>query len=194
MKTLSFKALLFLSILGILNCGFIASAQDNATVEQRLTQLENAVANLEEYALLLRYNQIGSVADFEQRIAVLERNFTYIIGEVVQLQPSAQANATAASVGTVTGSAILPANPTPAPATPAATTTSGEYVYLQVGAYNDPTTAASARQRIEQLGYPIHEGSNGQTIRLFLGPFRPSDIPSMQTWLVQQGIDSFPVR
>ena len=52
------------------------------------------MTNLEEYALLLHYNQIGSVAEFETRIGELERSFSFIVGEVVQLQPAGAATPT----------------------------------------------------------------------------------------------------
>lgn len=230
MQTFSRKSLVF-AVLGFLLLG-VSYAQNNLTIEQRLAQLERAVANLEEYALLLRYNQIGSVADFDQRIVQLERSFTYIIGEIVQLQPAG--SSTGAVTQNVVGSTPAtptvssPQNTTPAnyntgygttgytgytssvystsqpttPSTPATTTTTAptnpasaeDLVYLQVGAYNNPATAASARQRVEALGYSVYESSSGQTIRLFLGPFRAADVPAMRSWLAQQGIDSFPIR
>ena len=83
------------------------------------------------------------------------------------------------------------AAPTGVPATGAS---EEELVYLQVGAYNDAASAAAARVEIEKLGYSVYEGPSGQTIRLFLGPFRQSDVETMKLWLSQQGIDSFVVR
>lgn len=198
--------------------------QATMTVEDRLLRLEKAVTNLEEYALLLHYNQIGSVAEFETRIGELERSFSFIVGEVVQLQP---AGGTAAPTNQA-APAQQPAQPTqvqatqttqpiqqtqsvqqsqpaqttaapstPAPAAPSVPSASGsqeDLVYLQVGAYNDAASAAAARAEIEKLGYSVYEGPSGQTIRLFLGPFRQSDVDTMKLWLSQQGIDSFVVR
>jgi len=234
MQTFSLKSLSF-AVLGFLLFG-VSYAQTNLSVEQRLAQLERAVANLEEYALLLRYNQIGSVADFDERINQLERSFTYIIGEIVQLQPSSTSGVTqnvvgtspqttptssyssyntsyssynpstasygTTSVTTTTPTTTLPTTTVTTPTTTTTTTTtaasttgsSQDLIYLQVGAYNNPATAAAARRKVETLGYNIYESSSGQIIRLFLGPFRSSDIPTMRAWLAQQGIDSFPIR
>lgn len=200
----------------------VVSAQETMTTEERLTRLEKAVTNLEEYALLLHYNQIGSVAEFETRIGELERSFSFIVGEVVQLQPAGAATpATTTSqpapTTTTTAAAVSqpaqtqatqttqqPAQATQttqtiastaaAPPTGAPATGEEELVYLQVGAYNDAASAAAARAEIEQLGYSVYEGPSGQTIRLFLGPFRQSDVETMKLWLSQQGIDSFVVR
>ena len=219
-------------------------AQETMTTEERLIRLEKAVTNLEEYALLLHYNQIGSVAEFETRIGELERSFSFIVGEVVQLQPAGgtptanpptvtssvapasqpapTAPATQAAPATTTTTASQQASqqasqPAPTqqtqvqqpqqqqqqtqttqsvsvPATSAASTSEEELVYLQVGAYNDAASAAAARVEIEKLGYSVYEGPSGQTIRLFLGPFRLSDVDTMKLWLSQQGIDSFIVR
>ena len=226
-----------LTILLLLTISFAifttASAQETMTTEERLARLEKAVTNLEEYALLLHYNQIGSVAEFETRIGELERSFSFIVGEVVQLQP---AGATTPTAPTPTAAANQPtqarvtqqaqtiqaqapqaqtpqqttqvqqttqaqapqqqttqtvAAPTGIPATNAS---EEELVYLQVGAYNDAASAAAARVEIEKLGYSVYEGPSGQTIRLFLGPFRQSDVDTMKLWLAQQGIDSFVVR
>lgn len=198
-----------------------AFAQEEMTTEERLVRLEKAVTNLEEYALLLHYNQIGSVAEFETRIGELERSFSFIVGEVVQLQPaggtptaptSQPAQTTVAQPAptqvtqqpTQTTQAAQPTQqtqtsqatqtitaPTGVPATDAS---EEELVYLQVGAYNDAASAATARVEIEKLGYSVYEGPSGQTIRLFLGPFRQSDVETMKLWLSQQGIDSFVVR
>lgn len=234
MQTFSLKSLAF-AVLGFLLFG-VSYAQTNLSVEQRLVQLERAVANLEEYALLLRYNQIGSVADFDERINQLERSFTYIIGEIVQLQPSGTSGVTqnvvgtspqttptssyssyntsyssynpstssypTTSVTTTTPTTTLPTTTVTTPTTTTTTTTtatsttgsSQDLIYLQVGAYNNPATAATARRKVETLGYNIYESSSGQIIRLFLGPFHSSDIPTMRAWLAQQGIDSFPIR
>lgn len=215
-KTLTALLLITLS-LSLFNTAF---AQEEMTVEDRLVRLEKAVTNLEEYALLLHYNQIGSVAEFETRIGELERSFSFIVGEVVQLQPAGATTPTnqPAATTTVTQPAATqtqqqtqvtqqtqtiqqtqqqtqttaaPAAPTGAPATGAS---EEELVYLQVGAYNDAASAAAARAEIEQLGYSVYEGPSGQTIRLFLGPFRQSDVETMKLWLSQQGIDSFVVR
>lgn len=199
----------------------IGVAQETMTTEERLTRLEKAVTNLEEYALLLHYNQIGSVAEFETRIGELERSFSFIVGEVVQLQPAggtptaptSQSQSVAATTTTVSQAAPTQqtqqtqvtqqvqqsqtSQATQTSAAPAAPSTSGseeELVYLQVGAYNDAASAAAARVEIEKLGYSVYEGPSGQTIRLFLGPFRLSDVDTMKLWLSQQGIDSFVVR
>ena len=197
-----------------------ASAQETMTTEERLNRLEKAVTNLEEYALLLHYNQIGSVAEFETRIGELERSFSFIVGEVVQLQPAGAATPTTqTNQAALTTAATSQAAPVTQPTqqtsqvtqtttTAAATTTTAapptgepvvnaseeELVYLQVGAYNDAASAAAARAEIEKLGYSVYEGPSGQTIRLFLGPFRQSDVDTMKLWLSQQGIDSFVVR
>ncbi len=223
-------ALLLLTIsLALFNT---VSAQETMTTEERLTRLEKAVTNLEEYALLLHYNQIGSVAEFETRIGELERSFSFIVGEVVQLQPAggtptAPTSQTATTTTTVTQptqtqvtqqpqatQATQTAEPTQSTQTKQTTqqtqqttqqtqtqTTAApassseeELVYLQVGAYNDAASAAAARAEIEKLGYSVYEGPSGQTIRLFLGPFRQSDVETMKLWLSQQGIDSFVVR
>jgi len=206
-------ALLLLTIsLAIFNTAF---SQETMTVEERLVRLEKAVTNLEEYALLLHYNQIGSVAEFETRIGELERSFSFIVGEVVQLQPAGASTPTAPASQPAATTTTQPAQtqitqqpqqtqtqttqqttqtvaaPTGVPATGAS---EEELVYLQVGAYNDAASAAAARAEIEQLGYSVYEGPSGQTIRLFLGPFRNSDVETMKLWLSQQGIDSFVVR
>lgn len=193
-----------------------STTQATMTVEERLLRLERAVTNLEEYALLLHYNQIGSVAEFETRIGELERSFSFIVGEVVQLQPAGapaaptaaptttqpavsqptQVQATQAQV-TQPAQQSQPVQSTVAPSvpsTPAASASQEDLVYLQVGAYNDAASAAAARADIEKLGYSVYEGPSGQTIRLFLGPFRQSDVDTMKLWLSQQGIDSFVVR
>lgn len=214
MVNIQFK---FISLTLLILSFFILStgvAQETMTTEERLTRLEKAVTNLEEYALLLHYNQIGSVAEFETRIGELERSFSFIVGEVVQLQP---AGGTPTANPTSVTSSVAPASqpaPTPVsqptttqptqsaqptqsvsvPATPAASSSEEELVYLQVGAYNDAASAAAARVEIEKLGYSVYEGPSGQTIRLFLGPFRLSDVDTMKLWLSQQGIDSFVVR
>ena len=214
--------------LGLLSMISTASAQEAMTVEERLLRLEKAVTNLEEYALLLHYNQIGSVAEFENRIGELERSFSFIVGEVVQLQPAASTTGTTTGTTTAQASTAQPTatqpsqaiqatpsptpspTPTPSPSptqssnsavsnssvAPAAPATGGstDLVYLQVGAYNDVAAAAAARADIEKLGYSVYEGPSGQTIRLFLGPFRQSDVEAMKQWLAQQGIDSFVVR
>ena len=199
--------LLFTISLVLFNPAF---SQEEMTVEDRLVRLEKAVTNLEEYALLLHYNQIGSVAEFETRIGELERSFSFIVGEVVQLQPAGATTSTAQANQPATTTVTQPtqtqatqqpqvttqptqntAAPTGVPATNAS---EEELVYLQVGAYNDAASAAAARAKIEQLGYSVYEGPSGQTIRLFLGPFRQSDVETMKLWLSQQGIDSFVVR
>ena len=196
-------------------------AQETMTTEERLTRLEKAVTNLEEYALLLHYNQIGSVAEFETRIGELERSFSFIVGEVVQLQPAGGTpTAPTSQPAPTTTTAVSQPAPTQqtqvaqqtqvqqtqqtqtsqvnqtsaAPAAPSISGSEEELVYLQVGAYNDAASAAAARVEIEKLGYSVYEGPSGQTIRLFLGPFRLSDVDTMKLWLSQQGIDSFVVR
>ena len=221
----------FTSLILLIVSFFILStgvAQETMTTEERLVRLEKAVTNLEEYALLLHYNQIGSVAEFETRIGELERSFSFIVGEVVQLQPTGGTPTAPTSQPAPTTAVTQPISTQPAPtqasqvtqptqqtqvtqqvqqtqtsqvaqtsAAPAAPSTSGseeELVYLQVGAYNDVASAAAARVEIEKLGYSVYEGPSGQTIRLFLGPFRLSDVDTMKLWLSQQGIDSFVVR
>jgi len=188
----------------LLSIGF---SQETMTTEERLTRLEKAVTNLEEYALLLHYNQIGSVSEFETRIGELERSFSFIVGEVVQLQPAGTTSTAPTSRSTPTTQPTQVSQPaqtvqspqptltqTGVPSVPAASDSGEELVYLQVGAYNDAASAAVARVEIEKLGYSVYEGPSGQTIRLFLGPFRLSDVDTMKLWLSQQGIDSFVVR
>lgn len=222
-KNLTTLLLLLLSFAIFSTVSAQETTQATMTVEDRLLRLEKAVTNLEEYALLLHYNQIGSVAEFETRIGELERSFSFIVGEVVQLQPAGgaatpaqqpsqptQVQATqqtqpvqqsqpiqSSQPAQASQPAQQPTQTTAAPSIPSTPSTSGsqeDVVYLQVGAYNDAASAAAARVEIEKLGYSVYEGPSGQTIRLFLGPFRQSDVDTMKLWLSQQGIDSFVVR
>jgi len=134
----------------------VSIAQETMTTEERLTRLEKAVTNLEEYALLLHYNQIGSVAEFETRIGELERSFSFIVGEVVQLpQAQAQTAQTQTQPTQQAAQTTQMAQTTEAPALPAANGSEEELVYLQVGAYNDAASAAAARVEIEKLGYSV---------------------------------------
>lgn len=64
--------------------------------------------------------------------------------------------------------------------------------YLQVGAYATSQGAQPQRQRLETLGYRVTERSEGNLIKLLVGPFAGEELASARGRLSREGIENFP--
>ena len=65
--------------------------------------------------------------------------------------------------------------------------------YLQVGAFATSASAEPRLTRLESLGYSVTQDNDNNVIKLFVGPFAPTELPAAQARLDAQGIENFPI-
>lgn len=89
-------------------------------------------------------------------------------------------------------SAPVAARPS-APSTPAASApvVSANGRYLQVGAYGSAEVSRPQRERLEALGFPVTQRSEGGLVKLLVGPFAGDELSGAQARLDAQDIDYF---
>jgi len=73
--------------------------------------------------------------------------------------------------------------------TPAATSSAGRY--LQVGAYGSRESAVPQIGQLEKLGFTVSERTEGNLLKLLVGPFEGTALTEAQARLTAAGIESF---
>jgi cell division septation protein DedD len=137
------------------------------------------------------YDDLGEA----ERVAERIRAGGFRIEPVIyRFRPEAQASATGpAGVGAAAVPAAVsstPGNSTPAPKPTAAEASAARY--LQVGAYATSESAEPQRKRLEGLGFRVTERTEGDLVKLLVGPFAGADLTEARSMLQEQGIEHFP--
>ncbi|MEX2543401.1 MAG: SPOR domain-containing protein [Trueperaceae bacterium] len=125
-----------------------------------------------------------------ERIAARIRSGDFQIEPVIyRFRPEETADRTASS-REQSGPAPAPAASAPAPQ-PTASQAAGAR-FLQVGAYGSAGSAEPQRNRLEGIGFRVTERSEGNLVKLLVGPFAGDELTAARSLLNEQGIEHFP--
>jgi cell division septation protein DedD len=137
------------------------------------------------------YDDLGEA----ERVAERIRAGGFRIEPVIyRFRPEAEAS-TAGTAGVSTAATPAAVDPTPASSTPSPKPTAAEASgarYLQVGAYATSESAEPHRKRLEGLGFRVTERTEGNLVKLLVGPFAGADLTEARSTLQEQGIEHFP--